>query len=390
MTGQYEEGYFPAPTPEEEAIDQRFPERVGEVSDRPPLAEIKVRAKDDKSSDGDTEEEVTEKGLGAHRLKKGMVISGHTLLEPMGGGKSLDIWRASHPKHGNTFVKVISDITFPSVGMKHTDPEAFASVERVFVNFEGLHQMVLADLQEKSQGDGALVVPLEMGRTAEGKIFKISPLLTDESFDESSGKATKRSKESASPALSLSSKSVKCNKWSADHKVRFIRSALLALWQLHGRGYVHGDIKLANLLVVNSPNGPLARLIDFDNCYPSGAPLDSSLIGGDETYFSPERADYYEGDLDDPSILTIASDLFSLALVFHQAFSEKQELPKWSIAGGSASDSSSAGGIPTFSNLGTGNPGLENLLRDCLKKDPHYRPSTRSLLASSGVYISKE
>jgi hypothetical protein len=388
MSDQYEEGYFPAPAAVEEVIDQRLPEPIGGLVDRAPLAEIKVRAKEEKE-EASPEAEL-EKGLGAHRYKKGMVVGGHTLVEPMGGGKSLDIWRATHPKLGNTFVKVISDITFPSPGMKHTDPEAFASVERVFVNFEALHQMVLADLTEKTHGDGALVVPFEMGRTSEGKIFKISPLLTNESFDESSGKASKRSKESASPAISLSSKSLKCNKWTSNHKVRFIRSALLGLWQLHGRGYVHGDIKPANLLVVNSPNGPLARLIDFDNCYPSGAPLDTSLIGGDETYFSPERADYYEGDLSDPSQLRVASDLFSIALVFHQAFSEKQELPKWSVSRGSASDACSAGGEPSYKPLGTENARLENLLRECLKKDHFFRPTTRSLLASSGIYIGKE
>jgi serine/threonine protein kinase len=390
MSEQYEEGFFPAPLPESDS-DQQRPEGIPLESGRMPLADLRVRPTP--SAPGTTDDEIIREvaePIGPQRLKKGMVLNGHRLESPIGGGKSVDTWQAAHPTHGITFLKVIDNATFPSNEVKRADPEAFASIEKVFVEFEMLHQTVMTDLTTRRPGDGALVTPLDMGRTAEGKIFKTTKFLAREFFDGVTGKSKKSSRESLEPAVAPTSKSLRANRWTAPQKTRFLRSALLGLWQLHRLGYVHGDIKPQNLLAVNSPDGYLARIIDFDNCYPSGAPLDASLIGGDETYFSPERADYQNGDLEDPSVLTTSSDLFSLSLVLHEIFSDKQELPTWSPSfGGSASDACRAGSTPSYLSLGTADKYLEELLKRCLRRDPGSRPSTYDLLVASGVYLEK-
>ena len=391
MSDQYEEGFFPAPIPESE-VDQQRPEGSTTDPERKPLADLKVRPTPSapETAEGEVKREAAEP-TGAHRLKKGMVLNGHRLESPIGGGKSVDTWHAEHPTLGPTFLKVIDDIVFPSNEIKRLDPEAFASGERVFVGFESLHRMVLTDLSTRRPGDGALVTPIDMGRTSDGKIFKVTKFLAREFFDEITGKSKKASRDSLEPAIDPTSKSLRANRWTAPQKIRFIRSTLLALWQLHRLGYVHGDVKPANLLAVNSPDGYLARIIDFDNCYVSGAPLDSALIGGDDTYFSPERSDYQTGDLDDSSLLTTSSDLFSLALVLHKILSDKQELPKWTPAvSGAASDASRAGCSPSYLSLGTGNQYLEELLKRCLLRDPRSRPTTYDLLVASGVYLEKE
>lgn len=391
MSEQYEEGLFPAPIAESD-IDPQRPEGPPSEPERKPLVDSKVRptppASD--STEGEVKREVAEP-RGAHRLKKGMMLNGHRLESPIGGGKSVDTWRAEHPKLGPTFLKVIDNITFPSNEIKRVDPEAFASGERVFVEFESLHQMVMTELSTRRPGDGALVTPIDMGRTAEGKIFKVTKFLAREFFDEVTGKAKKSSSDSLEPAVASTSKSLHANLWTAPQKIRFVRSTLLALWQLHRLGYVHGDIKPGNLLAVNSPDGYLARIIDFDNCYVSGAPLDSTLIGGDDTYFSSQRADYQTGDLDDSSFLTTSSDLFSLALVLHRILSDKQELPEWNPSvKGAASDACRAGSSPSYQSLGTGNLYLEELLKKCLSLDLHSRPTTYDLLVASGVYLERE
>jgi serine/threonine protein kinase len=59
---------------------------------------------------------------------------------------------------------------------------------------------------------------------------------------------------------------------------------------LHREKIVHGDLKPDNILIKETaPNVYTAKLIDFDNSYFSGNPLDVfDEIVGDLTYYSPE------------------------------------------------------------------------------------------------------
>jgi hypothetical protein len=159
MSDQYEEGFFPAPIPESE-VDQQRPEGSTPDPERKPLADLKVRPTPSapETADGDVKREAAEP-TGAHRLKKGMVLNGHRLESPIGGGKSVDTWHAEHPTLGPTFLKVIDDIVFPSNEIKRLDPEAFASGERVFIGFESLHQMVLKDLSTRRPGRHRAAAP---------------------------------------------------------------------------------------------------------------------------------------------------------------------------------------------------------------------------------------
>lgn len=389
MTEQYEDpadGFFDAPTPLPSSGDGQFPEPGGSDPERIPLAPIKVRPVET-TPEADLVLPERHVAVGVHRLRKGMALNRNVLENPIGGGKSTDVWQATHPEFGATLVKVVGEISYPTIEVKRVDPDMFAAREKSFIEFESFHKQVMETLSPQMPGDGALLKLLDMGRTDEGRIFKVAKFLSHEILS-ASGRLGRRARESLDPAPSINR--IRANRLEAEQKLRLVRSALLSLWQLHRHQFVHGDIKPANILAVNTPAGYVARLIDYDNCFRSGHPFDATLIGGDETYFSPERADYQNGDLDDPSTLTTSSDLFSFALVMHQVFSDKAELPKWSIKRGTAEEACSAGGVPSYSSLGTGNARLEDLLTNCLRLDPNDRPSTYDLLVASGVYLERD
>lgn len=389
MTEQYEDpadGFFEAPAPAPTDRKEQRPGGSDFETERIPLADIKVRVSTDSTPDDDVVLDRPEP-KGAHRLRKGMVLNRNVLENPLGGGKSVDVWQASHPEHGPTLVKVVGEISYPSVDVKRLDPGAFVAKENAFLEFETFHQLVIDTLAPQAPGDGALLKLLDMGRTEEGRIFKVARFLSHEILS-AGGRLGRRSKDALEPAPSIGK--VKAHRWDPEQKMRLVRSVLLSLWQLHKHDIVHGDIKPNNILAVNTPTGYVARLIDYDNCFLSGNPFDATLIGGDETYFSPERAAYQEGDLEDISRLTTASDLFSLSLVLHQVLSEGASLPRWSIKRGSAEESCSAGGAPTYMPLGTGNSQLEEMLKVCLRLDSDSRPSTYSLLVASGVYLERK
>lgn len=392
MTEQYEDpsdGFFEAPVPVSEHPrvhkGEQYPEDVTDTP-REPLSTIRVRPSEPKVSEELVVPERPEPS-GAHRLRKGMALHKNVLERLLGGGKSPDVWQATHPEFGTTLLKVVQEPSYPAIEIRRIDPVGFEVREKAFLEFETFHKKVMETLTPQRTGDGALLKLLDMGRTEEGRIFKVTKFLTHEVLA-SSGLLGRKSKDSHDPAPAINK--IKANDWSSEKKLRLVKSVLLSLWQLHRHQFVHGDIKPANILAANTPAGYVARLIDYDNCFPSGSPFDATLIAGDEPYFSPERSAYQHGELGDVSMLTTSSDLFSLALVLHEVLSQKRKLPNWNIKRGTAEESCSAGGIPDYLPLGTGNMRLEQLLKECLRLNPFDRPSTYDLLVASGVYIERE
>jgi len=83
---------------------------------------------------------------------------------------------------------------------------------------------------------------------------------------------------------------------------------------------VHGDLKPDNILIKEMAGKYVAKLIDFDASYLSGAPPDPNELVGDQIYWAPEGAKYLKREVA-PGSLGYWSDVFALGLIYTQFLS---------------------------------------------------------------------
>jgi serine/threonine protein kinase len=294
------------------------------------------------------------------RMKRGQKVGRYTLVKALSGGKSRDVWIAQDSDGTHVFLKLFDEYIYPD----RSDP-GFDKFARKFDAWEAHHRSVLDSLLKISVGDGALVLPIDQGRIDSGQqLYRVYPLVE---------KRISRMPTSGSlPALAENLSSSIADLKDNNEKLRVLRTLLISLWQLHRRGLVHGDVKPENLLLQETEMGLVTRLVDYDNCYFSGRPLDAGLIGGTDEYFSPERYRFQEGDLEDPSELTVKSDVYSVGLLVQRMFgARKGKEARARIM------------------LSFGPPALSELLSQTLADDPSARPDTHRLLCASGVYLRR-
>jgi serine/threonine-protein kinase len=160
---------------------------------------------------------------------------------------------------------------------------------------------------------------------------------------------------------------------------RLIREICDGLAYLHTSGWVHGDLKPSNLLLM--PDGSL-RLADFglvtrlDGTHGYGPPL------GTTDYQPPERWD--DGLTDQGVQIRASADVWALGVTAHQVLTGGL-LP---FAGGTpgarvaAAQEFAAGRAPL--RLGDLPPGWAEFVARCLDPDPLDRPSAMELLHLAG------
>lgn len=148
-----------------------------------------------------------------------------------------------------------------------------------------------------------------------------------------------------------------------------------ALSHIHGAGLVHRDLKPSNVLV--TADGP--RVIDFGIARALETPVDGFLtrtgaVIGSPGFMSPEQV---RGER-----LTAASDVFSLGTVL--AFAATGRTPFGDLGSGAhALMFRIAEEEPDLSGL---RAPLEDLVRNCLRKDPSRRPAPSDVLAQTGAW----
>ena len=102
-------------------------------------------------------------------------------------------------------------------------------------------------------------------------------------------------------------------------KVRLCMVIAHALSCVHETGFIHFDVKHANIIFTRSPRGRLmAKLIDFDAGYFEDAlPEDPEMLSGDPLYYAPEM---FAAVMDGCIRVTCKADIYSLGILFHQSF----------------------------------------------------------------------
>ncbi|WP_239768813.1 serine/threonine-protein kinase [Streptomyces sp. CL12-4] len=140
-----------------------------------------------------------------------------------------------------------------------------------------------------------------------------------------------------------------------------------ALSAIHGAGLVHRDLKPSNILV--TADGP--RVVDFGIARTLETPVDGLLtrtgaVIGSPGFMSPEQV---RGQR-----LTPASDVFGLGTVL--AFAATGRTPFGALDSGAHAE-------PDLSGL---QPPVEELVRNCLRKEPARRPNTAELVARTEAW----
>lgn len=188
---------------------------------------------------------------------------------------------------------------------------------------------------------------------------------------------------------------------SGDERMLMMKTAAGAMMAVHGRGIIHSDIKMKNIIVVkNSSKNFVAKLIDFDSSYPAD---EKKFIGGDEAYFSPELAEYVsmEEDAEEDELeellkpISPKTDIFSLGVIFHyylsQTFPTAVALsPNLERMKAIAERAGHTATFYAWQLVSEGcelklsdeikSEGLKALILDMLDKDPEKRPTAMQVL----------
>lgn len=163
------------------------------------------------------------------------------------------------------------------------------------------------------------------------------------------------------------------------------KESAVILKKLHARKVIHGDLKEKNVVVVNSGTKYVPYLIDFDSSYTFDNIPEWESIGGSEGYQSPEILLYGSDEgAAEPSTITSATDIFTLAVVFHRWWSGT--FPNVDLDGASVGAAvyldKNVSLAAKFDSLIGDNCGatLMSLMTWMLAKDPSARPTAEQVL----------
>lgn len=147
-------------------------------------------------------------------------------------------------------------------------------------------------LSKASKGCRELVVPVELLRE-KSTYYIVSPMISD--------------------AIDMEN----LRRMSDSEKVEVFTSVIKGLEALEKNRIVHGDIKMENIMVVNSGGRLEARIFDFEEAYMSGKPPKNDSMGGSVECFSPEQGAYIDS-VGSADMITCKTDVFSAGVALYE------------------------------------------------------------------------
>lgn len=163
-----------------------------------------------------------------------------------------------------------------------------------------------------------------------------------------------------------------------DKIITIARSVCHSVGILHDLNIVHGDLKPDNILIKETLRDNYSgKLIDFDDSYFSEEPpSDKDCIVGTPEYYSPELAAYImdEDDEIEGRTLTLASDVFTLGIIFAEYFTGEKPITGTTLHTWKAIEKDNP--ISFAKRI---DPQIEDLLKSMLSLNPNERPSVKKV-----------
>jgi len=227
-------------------------------------------------------------------MKNGQTIRGYRIIsEPTNSGGGRCIWAFAEKRGDGYFVKKFLDPKWPTE-MSMGGPASKQRRREECLEFERRHREVNSRINPRALGGGNLVTAIDFFRDGT-TYYKVTDRIEAE-------------------------KATDLRDYSIRQAAVILRTLCHSIKLLHRAGIVHGDLKPDNVLLQKSGTGDLytAKVIDFDDAYPSGDPPPPDQVVGDQRYGAPEWLRYVKGDpAVAPDQLTTAADVFTLGLIFH-------------------------------------------------------------------------
>ena len=156
--------------------------------------------------------------------------------------------------------------------------------------------------------------------------------------------------------------------------IYILRQLCASLAEAHSRGFVHRDVKPLNIILTERGGRfDFVKVLDFGlvretNLHDAEHPGTLHEVAGTPPYIAPER-------LEDPSCMDTRSDLYSVGVIAFNLVTGKQPFEGSSaseIAWHCVNTPALQPGNVTEQSLPTG---LEQLIVDCMARDPSQRPA---------------
>jgi serine/threonine-protein kinase len=166
--------------------------------------------------------------------------------------------------------------------------------------------------------------------------------------------------------------------------LEIVRPLCKALEVAHAAGIVHRDIKPANIFLARSAQDEVVKVLDFgiakEHVSALGAhETSSSTVLGSPMYMSPEQAR--------ASRVDHRSDLWSVAVVTFELLTGRQPFRGASL--GDVFARICGDELPRPSELGVEHPGLDELFRKALDRDPDGRHASAADFAAALAVVAR-